>query len=87
MVRHNRGFRSLKAAKSKELPIEALIARLPAPHLGIGKEETLVGGTSVEHIRLLALEVELESVIGDGETGHIGDALAQGQPAVDVLSR
>ena len=60
------------------------VAGLFAPRLREGEEEPLVAGESVDHRRGLAAERLVISEIGHGESGDVGDVLAQRLLAVDV---
>ena len=59
--------------------------RLTHPGEGVAEEEALVGGEAVDHLALLVLVGLLERVVRDDDAAEIGDVLAQGGEAADVL--
>jgi len=52
-----------------------------------GQEETLVAGHAVQESGLLAAERALVRVVSHVQAGQVGDAFAQSQFAIDLLSR
>src|SRR3546814_18382200 len=58
---------------SSDLLPDRIVARLVAPRLRKGEEETLVAGQSVDRRRRLAAERAVIGVIGDFQPRQIGD--------------
>src|SRR3546814_2829310 len=68
---------------SSDLLPDRIVARLVAPRLRKGEEETLVAGQSVDRRRRLAAERAVIGVIGDFQPRQIGDIFAHRQVGVD----
>ena len=62
-------------------------AHLAAPHLAKAHVEALVARQAIEHGRRLAAQRDFIGFIGDRHARVVGDVLAQGQRAVDVVAR
>src|SRR3546814_1714419 len=76
-----RALRGVRVARDR-LP-DHIVARLVAPRLRKGEEETLVAGQSVDRRRRLAAERAVIGVIGDFQPRQIGDIFAPRKVGVD----
>src|SRR5262249_53996947 len=70
----------------QRLPL-GILADLGLPGLGIGEEETLVAGDSVDHLRFAVFGlVALIGAVGRLNAAQVADILAHRQRALDVRS-
>src|SRR3546814_12955643 len=60
---------------------------IAAPHLRPAKIETLIPRKAVNDGRFLALQGQLVSIVGNGQTCKVGNILAQRQLALYMLTR
>src|SRR5574343_753666 len=63
-----------------------LVAYLGTPDLRKAHVEALVARQTVDHRRRFATQRQLVSLIGDGQTGVIGDVFTQRQRTMDVIA-
>src|SRR3546814_3747933 len=63
------------------------LAVIAAPHLRPAQIETLIPRKAVNEGRFLALQGQLVSIVGNGQTCKVGNILAQRQLALYMLTR
>src|SRR5829696_5024455 len=87
-VAHDVGAELRRAVRiDGEVLLLLLDPSLGAPDVGPVEEQPLRAGEAVDHGQRLVAEVDEVGGVGDGEAPEVADVLADGQRAVDVLTR